>query len=437
MLDRLNRGVSFESLARAESIDPSAGQGGLVGPVALSDLRPELRNVLQDARARCEQSHRPDPVGLRHRAAVAADRSGSTDRRRRAGRAGGSRERGNRRSVSTASSRRTRRSSSFRRARTGIRIRGEICRIRQQSLSEIVTAITRFADETQGNDKVSAIDAIQAHVVLGQLHAYTGRMAEAIDQFGKGAPEGRERFSRCRAPDRGNARHFIPPQVRTRQRRFPLARGPMPVASKDDACCRDTRFAEGDRVLHGILERRPQDFEVKWLLNLAYMTVGGYPGRVPSAHLIPASTFESPETIGRFVDVAAAAGVDSFSSAGGVIVDDFDNDGSLEILTSNFDHWAPCSCSVAARTACSSTRPRQAGLSRSARRPQPVSGRLQQRSAAATCSYCVADGSGAAQSLLRNNCDGTFTDVTRRAVWPSRSPAADRRLGRHRQRRLG
>ena len=47
MLDRLNRGVSFESLARAESIDPSAGQGGLVGPVALSDLRPELRNVLQ------------------------------------------------------------------------------------------------------------------------------------------------------------------------------------------------------------------------------------------------------------------------------------------------------------------------------------------------------------------------------------------------------
>ena len=156
----------------------------------------------------------------------------------------------NRRSVSTASSRPTLRSSSFRRARTGIRILGEICRIRQQSLSEIVTAITRFADETQGNDKASAIDAIQAHVVLGQLHAYSGRMAEAIDQFAKAQPEGRERFSRCRAPDRGNARHFVSPQIRTRQRRIPLARGPLPVASKDDACCRDTRFAEGDRVLH-------------------------------------------------------------------------------------------------------------------------------------------------------------------------------------------
>ena len=50
----------------------------------------------------------------------------------------------------------------------------------------------------------------------------------------------------------------------------------------------------------------------------------------------PPSDFDR-RVVGRFVDVAAKAGVDSFSLAGGVIVDDFDNDGQLEILNSNFD----------------------------------------------------------------------------------------------------
>ena len=40
------------------------------------------------------------------------------------------------------------------------------------------------------------------------------------------------------------------------------------------------------------------------------------------------------------------------------------------------------------------------------------------------------------KSLLRNNCNGTFTDVTRESgLWKSVSQHADRRLGRHRQRR--
>ena len=31
------------------------------------------------------------------------------------------------------------------------------------------------------------------------------------------------------------------------------------------------------------LAQRPDDLEVKWLLNLAYMSAGGYPARVPPA----------------------------------------------------------------------------------------------------------------------------------------------------------
>ena len=67
------------------------------------------------------------------------------------------------------------------------------------------------------------------------------------------------------------------------------------------------------------------------------MATGGYPTRVPAKYMIAPETFASSEDVGRFVDVSSQAGIDSFSSAGGVAVDDFDNDGRLDILTSNFD----------------------------------------------------------------------------------------------------
>src|SRR6266436_7031981 len=86
---------------------------------------------------------------------------------------------------------------------------------------------------------------------------------------------------------------------------------------------------------------RPDTLEVKWLLNLAYMTLGKYPAGVPAKYLIPPSAFQSKETIGRFVDVAPAAGLDKFSMAGGTIVDDFDNDGLLDVVTSSYYHCEP------------------------------------------------------------------------------------------------
>src|SRR5262249_29763398 len=86
-----------------------------------------------------------------------------------------------------------------------------------------------------------------------------------------------------------------------------------------------------------LLDASPNDIEAKWLLNVAFMATGGYPEQVPARHRIATEAFASPEDVGRFVDVAGAVGIDSFSSAGGVIVDDFDNDGRLDLITSNFD----------------------------------------------------------------------------------------------------
>ncbi len=90
------------------------------------------------------------------------------------------------------------------------------------------------------------------------------------------------------------------------------------------------------------LKERPEELEVKWLLNLAYMAVGGYPDKVPREHLISPAALASAEDVGRFRDVAPQAGLATIASAGGGIVDDFDNDGHFDVVTSSMDSCARC-----------------------------------------------------------------------------------------------
>ena len=53
------------------------------------------------------------------------------------------------------------------------------------------------------------------------------------------------------------------------------------------------------------LKEFPDDLKARWLLNLAYMTLGEYPAQVPAKWLIPPKTFESDYPMPRFYDVAA------------------------------------------------------------------------------------------------------------------------------------
>ena len=46
-IEQLKNGADFSKLAQAESLDPSASQGGLIGPIALSELRPDLQAALR------------------------------------------------------------------------------------------------------------------------------------------------------------------------------------------------------------------------------------------------------------------------------------------------------------------------------------------------------------------------------------------------------
>jgi hypothetical protein len=83
------------------------------------------------------------------------------------------------------------------------------------------------------------------------------------------------------------------------------------------------------------LEKRPADLEARWLLNIAYMTVGEYPNKVPRPFLIPPAVFKSNYDIGRFKDVAGPLGLDVPDLSGGCITDDFDNDGDLDVVASS------------------------------------------------------------------------------------------------------
>jgi hypothetical protein len=86
----------------------------------------------------------------------------------------------------------------------------------------------------------------------------------------------------------------------------------------------------------------PDDLEVRWLLNLAHMTLGEYPDKVEPHHLVTMDRFLKSEfDIGKFRDVGEKAGVNRLNRAGGAIMEDFDGDGLLDLATTTFDPTEP------------------------------------------------------------------------------------------------
>lgn len=166
-----------------------------------------------------------------------------------------------------------------------------------------------------------------------------------------------------------------------------------------------------------ILKNHPNDLVSKWLLNIAFMTLGRYPQEVPAKYLIPdLNKDRSGVKVNAFTDVAGDLGLDAFGRAGGAIVDDFNNDGYLDIVTSAWDLTDPMHYFQNNKDGTFTDKADEIGL-------KGITGGLNiQQTDYNNDGYMDIfvlrgawnkEGYGnQPSSLLRNNGDGTFTDVT-------------------------
>lgn len=85
-----------------------------------------------------------------------------------------------------------------------------------------------------------------------------------------------------------------------------------------------------------LLNKFPDDLQSRYLLNVAYMTLGRYPTDVPKQWLIDNSVFTKNTSNIVLKDIATKKNVDMNGISGGCVVEDFDNDGLLDIMASSY-----------------------------------------------------------------------------------------------------
>ena len=88
-------------------------------------------------------------------------------------------------------------------------------------------------------------------------------------------------------------------------------------------------------TLEEILSLTPDSLQARWLLNVAHMALGSYPEGVPEAFLIAPEVLASEYPLPRFDNVSKEAGVDVFGLSGGAVMEDFDSDGRLDLMISH------------------------------------------------------------------------------------------------------
>jgi tetratricopeptide (TPR) repeat protein len=414
MITRLHAGENFITLAQAESIDPTAAAGGLLGRLTVSTLPSVLRDALVGVAPGQLSPVVQIPTGFAILKVV--DETDPANRSMNA----------------AASTLATEASVKYVIDVSGL-LEAEavlqafpkpadwnqdpptICQMRRKSLASSQSSLENsLSPERQGaRASRSPFDLMQAHFALAQLHAYDGRMDRALAQYQhayeaarSGVPAAILRMEEAlgvahlHKAGMDNDAHRAPGDICL----FPLRSG-QSYAKTGDSKRAIEHFQR-------FLKQKPDDLEVRWLLNLAYMTIGGYPDQVSPAYVIPPSAFASPEDIGRFRDAAPLAGLDVVATAGGLIVDDVAGSGRFDVITSNFDSCGPMHYFRNNGDGTFTERTSEAGLA----------GQLGGLNMMQTdynndgCKDILLLRGGwevpQRKSLLRNNCDGTFTDVT-------------------------
>jgi FG-GAP-like repeat/ASPIC and UnbV/PPIC-type PPIASE domain len=331
--DELLRGANFIALAMARSVDPSAPEGGMLGRLPLSSLRPELRNAVAGLPVGGFSAVVPVPTGFAV-VEVIADRDGpASPGGPNAGLGAG----GSVKYVFDV--------SGFADAIEAMRQYEKpagwdqdplaICRVRLASLKSARERTERqLASPAELSDP---LDRAQAYILLGQLQAYQGHIVPAIAEWERALQTAQD-FSILRRP-------IVEALGIAHLQKAAMDNGALRTSTEPCVLCpRErvgfTRTEDASRAVEYFtryLAEKPDELEVRWLLNLAYMMLGRYPGSVPAQHLLAPAALKSAEDVGRFIDVAHESGLDSFGAAGGLIVDDFDGDGRFDVVTSSMD----------------------------------------------------------------------------------------------------
>lgn len=177
------------------------------------------------------------------------------------------------------------------------------------------------------------------------------------------------------------------------------------------------------KIYTGLLERFPDNLTYKWLLNVAYMTLGEYPENVPLPYLVPLMHPENNH-IPRFKNIASYLGIDDNRLSGGIIIDDFNNDGFYDLVVSSWNLNDQIYIFFNNGDGTFTESHKKAGL-------EGITGGLYinhtDYNNDGYLDIFIPRGAWLGvdefpNSLLRNNGDGTFTDVTIEANFYSKGP---------------
>lgn len=415
--EQLSKGADFAVMARLKSTDPTAEDGGLMGTIDPATLRPELRDALKGLGPGQISAVTRLPAGYAILKVLAPGEIAAIDQA----------EQARQYLISTAENVRYDFDISglnetedafakYPKPADWYQDLNAMCQVRERSIAAMKERAEKYlAAEAQDTGR-RAFDEMSALEQLGQIHAYQGEIDQAIGLW--------EDASKRAAKDLPQAvtyldellgiAYFHKAEVDNGVYKSPLDRCLFPMRpgfkyGKTEAS------EKAIEHLQRALKEKSDNLEMRWILNLAYMTLGTYPASVPKEYLIPLTGFESPQNIGRFKDVAPEAGLDLYSMAGGLVVDDFDGDGLFDVVTSSMDQCGAMHFfhnngdgTFADRTAKAGLANQLGGLS---------SVQTDYNNDGLTDILVMRGGWEIPQrlSLLKNNGNGTFTDVTRSA----------------------
>jgi tetratricopeptide (TPR) repeat protein len=418
VLLQLKDGMNFSVLAKEQSVDPSAQDGGYLGRSGAGRLDSPLRDVAKRLQPGQYSTVIAVPSGF---AILTIFRKAPETRDLDAQRiASIARDKVVGQSINVAGM--SEEDSIFeqypKRDGWGYDLH-EPCRIRKESHLDAVTKLKNVVAAAEGSSgpPPPPLDLMRNYVALAELYAFVGDMNSSIREWSSayriaktnvpGAVPYLEEALGVSYLHRAGIENGVMRDSGTMDI-FPPVDPTAHYAKKEDS-------QKAIQYLLSFLSVGPNDLQARWLLNIAYMSLGEYPANVPPQYVIPLSTFESSQNIGRFTDVARQTGLNVFAAAGGVIVDDFEKDGLLDVVTSSTDLCDSLHFFHNNGDGTFTDRTVEAGLSNQL-------GALNLIQADYNNDGCmdilVLRGGwefGLPKSLLRNNCDGTFTDVTRQA----------------------